>query len=135
LKLKLVVSRTWRIYAVCSDRGETFLDLLGRLTEKEEAKIAAVLHRVSEHGPRSIPTDRNHLVNEAERIWSLRISDHRILWMYDGGNTIICLHACAKKSNRLSPREVKAACTKKAEYLDTKRQGPIEIMKEENDNG
>ena len=128
LTLYTVKRGVWRVDAICDAAGRTFIDLLN-LSDKESAKVAAVLDRIADavKGPESIPEDRNHLIDPAARIWQLRVDECRILWFYDKGRVVICCHAYRKKSNKAPKGEVAKACAVKDAYFEAKQAGQLQF--------
>jgi hypothetical protein len=129
LTLKFVQGDVWQIYAICDEKGETFLDALDP-DEKEGVKIAANLARWASVGSEHFPSERMHLIDPATRLYQLRINDCRIMWFYDQHKVIICCHGYRKKSTKIPSGELTKGNAAKAAYLEAKQQGQIKFQGE-----
>lgn len=134
MKLKLIAAEIWTIYAPCEADGTTFLEK-GELDADEVEKFAAHAEKIVCHprGPQVIPEDRNHLVDDNERIYSLRIGPSRVLWFYDENRVVMWAHTFKKKTQKMPRRELEAARRVKNDYFAAKTAKKLVILEEEKD--
>jgi hypothetical protein len=101
------------------------------LSESEGNKIAANLDRLAAGGAAYFPSERMHIVDNAARLFQLRINDCRIMWFYDEGRVIVCCHGYRKKSQKIPPGDRAKGKAALAAYFEAKQHGQITIRKEE----
>lgn len=112
----------WRIYAICSDRGDCqvaeFLSNQPSNLETNRDRLIALFDYVVENGPRRLPEDRCHQI--AEDIWEFITGKLRIAWFYDEGKLIVCTHGFVKKSQKTKKSDIERAVNAKKLYFKAK---------------
>lgn len=100
-----VVEADWRVWALAGEDGAcSLLTFLLDLQTRDRDKVLAMLQRVAEHGPRSLPVERCHEVDKTHGIFQFSAGQVRILWFYEKGRVILCSHAFLKRT-RKTPRQ------------------------------
>lgn len=128
LKLRLIREGRWRLYAVCTSRGECpLLDFLtdSRSLWKDKVRTARRLEAMAEHGSEYLP-DISHQIEPG--IWQTEQGRIRILWFYDEGRVIVCSHAFIKKTKKTPEREKTAAREAREAYAAARSAGALEII-------
>lgn len=125
----------WELYAVCDEAGKCeLLNFLGNLNKKYEGSkenILAILARVSKdpHGPRNLPDEISHYVDQKEKIFEFIAGDIRLLWFFSGnGKIIICVNAFLKKGQKTPKKLKNKAVQAKTLYLQDHKQNRIHII-------
>ena len=100
--------------------GETFIERMSIDEEVQRDKLIALLDKVAQHGPQSVKSDRNHLVDPASKLWQFRVDHIRVLYFYDEGFVVVCAHLYGKKSQKAPPGEIAAARKVRDAYFAAK---------------
>ncbi len=112
----------WRIYAVCSDRGDCQLaDFIAGLPsnlQKDGERMLVLFRRVAEQGPQRLPDDVCHSI--AEDIWEFIRGRLRVVWFYDEGKVVICSHGFVKQSQKTKKNDIERALDAKKRYFADK---------------
>ena len=125
----------WTIYAICS--GEHTCPLLDFVAELDEKRGMKVLARLRDYFPNSEPKDWV----ARDLSWKLRGTEEileyrwptkgggtpRVYWFYDEQHVIVCTHGVNKKGDT-DEVDIRAADQKRAEYLNAKARGLIEVV-------
>jgi Phage derived protein Gp49-like (DUF891) len=134
MRLRPVRLKVWRIYAVCSERGNCelldFLEGLEGQLAKNAGRMRDLLNRVSESGPPR-NTEISHDLDKRKGIWEFIQGDLRVLWFYDEGKLIICSHGIVKKQRRTPRSEIDRACRTFDAYTDAKARRQLLFEREE----
>jgi hypothetical protein len=127
----IVEGSKWRVCAPCDGDGDTFIEGMTGNEETQRDKLIALLDRVANHrdGPRSIPSDRNHLVDSQAKLWQFRVDQFRVIWFYDEGFMVVCAHLYVKQKAKAPPAEIASAKRVKEAYLAAKRAGTLRLRK------
>lgn len=120
----------WRIYAPRDHQGNTFIEGMSGPEEIQRDKLIALLDRAAHHGPKSIPSDRNHLVDPDAKLWQFRVDHIRVIWFYDEGFVLICAHLYAKRQAKAPPGEIAAAKKVRDAYFAAKRARKLMLRNE-----
>lgn len=125
----------WDLYAVCDENGKCeFLEFLDELNKKYNGSIEnimSILARVSKdpHGPRNLPDEISHYVDQQEKIFEFIAGDIRLLWFYSGhGKVIICVNAFLKKGKKTPQKLTNKAIKAKKYYLQDYKHNRIYIL-------
>ncbi len=126
-KIRTKEGCAWRIYAVCSDRGDCqvveFLSDQPSNLEANRDRLIALFDYVVEKGPRLLPEDRCHQL--ADDIWEFIAGRLRIAWFYDEGKLIVCTHGFVKKSQKTKKSDIQRAVDAKKLYFKEKEQNNV----------
>jgi hypothetical protein len=125
----IVEGSQWRVCAPCDADGHTFIEGLTGNEEVQRDKLIALLDRAAKLGPRSIPGDRNHLVDPDAKLWQFRVDHIRVIWFYDEGFMVVCAHLYAKRQAKAPPAEIATARKVKDAYLAAKRSRTLRLRK------
>ena len=153
MKLVLIAKGQWTVYAICSD-GSTcpLLDFISDVLDKKRGN--KVLSDLREFVPWSTPeewvkTDFSWKLRGTPNILEFRWPKKgggtpRVFWFYDAGKVVVCYHGLNKKGDSVDPKEIAAVESARSEYLRSKENGTLEIVKledfdppeqEENEHG
>ena len=123
----------WRIYAVCSDRGDCqvaeFLSTQPSNLEANRDRLIALLDHVVKNGPRRLPDDICHQL--ADDIWEFITGRLRVAWFYDEGKLIVCTHGFVKKSQKTKKSDIKRAVNAKNLYFKEKERNNLILINDE----
>jgi hypothetical protein len=136
-RIRTINGCTWRIYAVCSDRGDCpvaeFLTNQPSNFEANRDRLIALFDHVVKNGPRLLPEERCHQI--ANDIWEFIAGKLRIAWFYDEGKIIVCTHGFVKKTRKTKKSDTQKALDARKLYFLDKEQGKlIPIDNREKDN-
>lgn len=117
----------WRIYAVCSDRGDCqvaeFLSNQPSNLEANRDRLIALLDHVVSKGPQRLPEDICHQI--ADDIWQFATGRLRLAWFYDEGKIIVCTHGFVKKSQKTKKSDIQRAVEARKLYFKDKGQNNL----------
>jgi phage-related protein len=132
MKLLLVSSSSYRVFAACSDSGRCpllrFIEELEGPAGKDSVRMLAMLRRISLVG---LPArhEVNHRV--AEGIGQLRQGRIRVLHFTERDRVVICSHGFVKRAQKTPAGEVARAVEARARYRAGVASGAVEIIREE----
>jgi phage-related protein len=133
MNLRIVRRARWRLYAVCSDRGECpLLDFLGERDRrsKEKLRMIARLQNMAEEGP-PLNTSICHQIEDG--IWQVEAGRIRVLWFYDEGRMIVLSHGFIKATQKTPEQEKRTARENLRRYKDAKRRNTIRVLEDRNE--
>lgn len=105
LNLKVIARARWRLYAICTARGDCPLeDFLADRSQlgKDKDRMVRRLEAIAQHGPRYLP-DISHQIED--EIWQTAQGQIRILWFYDQDRIIVCSHGFIKGTKKTPEAE------------------------------
>lgn len=112
MKLRVVCSGLWTLYAVCTDRGDCpLLDFLadpgtaGHLA-KTKVQMLRRLESIAQRGVLKV-TEISHQVSGD--IWQLEKGDIRILYFYDKARVIVLTHGFVKETRKTRQSDIQRA--------------------------
>lgn len=133
MKLRPILERAWKIYAVCDSRGDCqlaeFIAELPSNLSKDGDRLLALFEHVGERGPQHLPAERCHTL--APDIWEFICGRLRVAWFYDEGRMIVCSHGFIKKSQKTKRQDVELAVRARGSYFADKTAGKIYVIKED----
>lgn len=126
--LRLICRGVWRLYAVCSARGECeLLDFLDAdksdRFRDDKNRMLAHLDRVAHTFERPRQAEISHLVDRELGIWQFTRGRIRVLWFYDEGRLMLFSHGFVKKTRTTPPGELDKARRKIKAYFQAKTDG------------
>ena len=122
---------TWTVLAIA--RSETECELKEVLAQPDSndlgARMLRFLMRLPASGPPKNEEQSKQLVTG---IYEFRMTPKRgpalrVLWMYDEGRTIVCIHGYWKTTQRTPLAEIEKARRLRSDYLLAKRRNLLEI--------
>jgi phage-related protein len=131
LFLKLIRGGTWRLYAICTTRGDCPLEeFLGSRAElgKDKDRMLRRLEAIAEHGPEYLP-DISHQIEP--EIWQTEQGRIRVLWFYDRGRMIVVSHGFVKRTQKTPAREKQTALRMLAEYKAARAANAVVILEDQ----
>lgn len=119
----------YRVILYQSAAGEcavrTFMD---GLAEKDQAKIGAALDYLAQQGPE---LRRPHAAHVRGKIWELRVSlgrnEYRLLYYFREGQVVVVMHAFAKKTPAIPPKEIETAEKRMSDYEARIKKGQVQL--------
>lgn len=109
----------------CNADGTTFIEGMSDEDAVQRRKLLALFDKVAHHGPRSIPQDRNHQLEQ--KIWQFRVDHLRVIYFYDEGMVVVCAHLYGKKRQKAPPGEIAAARVVREQYFAAKGSGALKL--------
>ena len=133
IRLKLVKNVVWRIWAICSTRGDDPIQSIDA-TEDEHAAIAAFLDRISAEGTSWLPDNRNHEINSEPKILQFTVGKYRLPYFFDGKGIIIIVHTYKKRGgsrNQIRRSDKQIAINGYRDYHEAKESDSIEYIEQD----
>jgi hypothetical protein len=127
-------NETYRIYAVCSSRGDCQLEDFIENTDGQNVALLRCIADAARLGPRRLPKSRSHLIDRNNGIYEFKGGKLRVGYFIDGGRIVICTHGFLKQSQETPNAEKKIASKAKRDYLSAKEKGDREFIEPEEDN-
>ena len=119
IELTIIREGVWKIYG--TPELAEFLDQIPLNLKKDSLAILALLDRIAKdpRGPRLLPDDISHSVDEKHAIWEFIQGRLRILWFYDKNCIVVCACGFIKKTPRTPSSEKDQAIAIKKKYLES----------------
>lgn len=119
IELSIIREGAWKIYGT-PELGE-FLEQIPPNLQKDKLAILALLDRIAKDstGPRLLPDDISHSVDEKHAIWEFIQGRLRILWFYDKNCIVVCACGFIKKTPRTPSSEKDQAIAIKKKYFES----------------
>jgi len=115
----------YRIYAVCSGRGDSqLLDFLIDPPAPSDS-ILRCIKEAAKDGPHMLPAARAHAIDKPNSIYELIGGRLRIAYFSDNDKIIICTHGFLKASQKTSKKDRRTASQAKRAYLEAKKRGDL----------
>lgn len=135
--LRSVAQGRWRLFAVCTPRGDCELleflsDQAGDKVARAKREMVGFLDWVA-HQPNGPPRNAeiSHLVNREYSLWQFSPGHViRVLWFYDEGHLLILSHGFVKKTKRTPQQEIDRAIQAAKQYWQAKRAGSIHYIED-----
>jgi phage-related protein len=135
IKVDTYRGEIFRIFSLCDETGSSEIDKIAAAINKSQikqiVKLGTTFERAALHGPESLHGDRCHHIEDG--IWQFRADDIRVFWFYDEGSVIICTHGYLKKVNKTPRKQIDKAKSIRNDYVQSKKEGKLTIMEEENE--
>ena len=118
IALSIIREDVWKIYGT-TEIGE-FLERIPPNMQKDKLAILALLDRIAKDpkGPRLLPDDISHSIDEKHAIWEFIQGRLRILWFYDKNRIVVCACGFIKKTPKTPPSEKDQAIAIKKKYFE-----------------
>ena len=118
IKLTLIREGFWKIYG--TPEIAEFLEQVPPNLQKDKLAILALLDRIAKdpNGPRLLPDDISHSVDEKHAIWEFIQGRLRILWFYDKNFIIVCACGFIKKTPKTPSSEKDQTISIKKKYFE-----------------
>ena len=127
-------NETYRIYAVCSGRGDCQLEDFLERTEGQNVALIRCIADAARLGPQQLPKSRSHLMDRDNGIYEFVGGRLRVGYFIDSGRIVICTHGFLKQSQETPKPDKKTANKAKRNYLDAKGKGEREFIEPEGDD-
>jgi phage-related protein len=106
----------WAIEFYVTARGDCpVLDHIGRLPERDRAKLGRVLDLLAEYG---LDLGLPHARPPGNGLWELRASAQRVFYVALQRRRFVLLHAYGKRSQKAPEREIETARRRWADLLE-----------------
>lgn len=134
MKLELIVSARYKVFAVCRDRGECplmdFFDSLDRRFEKQADGMFQWFEWMATKGKPS-NTDVCHMIVKEHAIWQISEGRLRAPFFMDESALFIFTHGFMKKDMKTPAKERDRAIREKKRYFADKNKSKILFCFEE----
>jgi len=133
MKLRPVQLGTWRILAICDDRGgclvQEFIDRLETDSRADFNQVVALLRRTAANGP---PRNNKKSRPLADEIFELKTRGGiRTPYFYDQDRIVICTEAMRKPKKTELRAVIARALAARKRHFEAKRRGAVEMIQEE----
>lgn len=130
--LLLISKGLYTVYATSKERDQgellEFFESLGPNLQKDRNHVLALFERVASEGvPRNI--EISHQIRG--KLFEFIQGRLRVFWFYDEGRLIICTSGLVKKGRKTPKNEIDHAMTIMNKYFEDKKQGELQVIKEE----
>ena len=124
IELSIIREDVWKIYGT-AEIGE-FWERIPPNMQKDKLAILALLDRIAKDpkGPRLLPDDISHSVDEKHAIWEFIQGRLRILWFYDKNRIVVCACGFIKKTPKTPSTEKEQAIAIKKKYFENIKTAP-----------
>ncbi len=129
--MSIIREDVWKIYG--TPEIAEFLEKIPLNLQKDKLAILALLDRIEKDpkGPRLLPDDISHSVDENHAIWEFIQGRLRTLWFYDKNRIVVCACGFIKKiAQDPSLREGSGDRDKKKYFENLKTASPKHTRKE-----
>lgn len=142
MRLKTIKKDIWAFYAICdSDESCPLLDWFNTIPRNQDAfkkRLLAIIDKTAtdRHGPRLLPVEISHIVDNKHAIYEFIAGRLRLLWFYSPNErkVIICSIGFSKKTQKTPRKYVAAAIRDKNAYTKAVNDKDIRFLKEKNDD-
>ena len=119
IELSIIREGVWKIFG--TPELAEFLEQIPPNLQKDKLAILALLDRIAKDskGPRLLPDDISHSVDEKHAIWEFIQGRLRILWFYDKNCIVVCACGFIKKTPRTPSAEKEQAIAIKKKYFES----------------
>lgn len=115
----------YRLYSVCSARGDSDLEEFLSEHEDEAVAILRCMSDAAEKGPHSLPKARCHSIDQTNKIYEFIGGRLRVAFFTDSDRIVICTHGFPKKTQGTPSQEKKTATRAKKAYIEAKENGTL----------
>ncbi len=130
--LLLISKGLYTVYATSKEDDQCelleFFESLGPNFQKDRDRMLALLERVALEGPPR-NTEISHQIKG--KLFEFIQGRLRVFWFYDEGRLIICTSGLVKKGRKTPKNEIDHAMTIMNKYFENKKQGELQVIKEE----
>ena len=118
IALSIIREGVWKIYG--TPEIAEFLEQVPPNLQKDKLAILALLDRIAKEskGPRLLPDDISHSIDEKHAIWEFIQGRLRILWFYDKNCIVVCACGFIKKTPKTPSSEKDQAIAIKKKYFE-----------------
>jgi hypothetical protein len=136
--LKPIVKNEWAFFAICDSKQSCpLLTWLGSRPDNQQAslkRLFAIIDKSSKerHGPRLLPKDISHIVDEKHSIYEFIAGRLRLLWFYSQKEkkVIICTNGFVKKNQKTPRKFIEEARRAKISYTQAVHDTKIVILED-----
>ncbi len=136
MKLRLLASGVWTVYAVADGRHDV-LESMAELRSQRRSDVDGLIRLLEDvaagtRDPTRLPVEVSHRVDDANQIWQFTRGSIRILWFYSGVRVMVCGHTFVKKSKKTPRSAIDIAISLRRRFEDSVKIGALEVIDNEN---